>query len=169
MRAVMTLSAVILAAAIAVGFAAVMLFSRSLYVSAVCLLVVLLQTALIFLLRGAPLLGLLQVMIYAGAVMVLVVITIMATGGEPGEGFRRAADFSFPRWLAGLGVGASALEIGLTLYLSGASAALVPPAAPALSADFSRALFQSYALATEAVTLLMFLAALAVLPDKEAA
>ena len=165
----MTLFAVILAAAVAVAFAGVMLLNRSLYVSAVCLLVVLLQTGVIFVLRGAPLLGLLQVMVYAGAVMVLVVITIMATGGEPGQGFERFADFSFPRWLAVLGLAAAALEIATTLLAGGFSGAGVAPADPALAAGFSNALFHSYALATEAVTLLMFLAALAVLPDKEAA
>ena len=165
----MTLLAVILAGIVAVVFAGVMLFNRSLYVSAVCLLVVLLQTGLIFLLRGAALLGFLQVMVYAGAVMVLVVITIMATGGEPGSGFARFANFSFPRWLAVLGVASAAGEIGLTLFRGGASSAPVAPAAPALAAAFASALFTSYAFATEAVTLLMFLAALAVLPDKEAA
>lgn len=165
----MTLYAVILAGAVAAAFAGVMLFSRSLYVSAVCLLVVLLQTGLIFLLRGAALLGFLQVMVYAGAVMVLVVITIMATGGEPEEGFSRFADFSFPRWLAFVGLAAAAAEVALTMYLGGASLAPVAPADPSMAAGFSTALFNSYALATEAVTLLMFLAALAVLPDKEAA
>lgn len=165
----MTLWAAILSGAVAVAFAGVMLLSRSLYVSAVCLLVVLLQTGLIFLLRGAALLGFLQVMVYAGAVMVLVVVTIMATGGEPGAGFARFADFSFPRWLAFLGLAAGAGEIALTAWAGGASSAPVAPAAPALAGAFAAALFHSYALATEAVTLLMFLAALAVLPDKEAA
>jgi NADH-quinone oxidoreductase subunit J len=165
----MTLYAVVLAGAVAAAFAGVMLFSRSLYVSAVCLLVVLLQTGLIFILRGAALLGLLQVMIYAGAVMVLVVITIMATGGEPGADFARFADFSFPRWLAFLGLALAAAEIALTLCVGGGRGGPVAPAEPALAAAFASALFNSYALATEAVTLLMFLAALAVLPDKEAA
>jgi NADH-quinone oxidoreductase subunit J len=165
----MTLFAVILAAAVAVAFAGVMLLNRSLYVSAVCLLVVLLQTALIFVLRGAPLLGFLQIMVYAGAVMVLVVVTIMATGGEPAQGFQRFADFSFPRPLAVIGLTASALEIGASLIAGGLSAAGTAPADPALGPAFARALFSSYAPAVEAVTLLMFLAALAVLPDKEAA
>ena len=165
----MTLWAVILAGAVAACFAAVMLFSRSLYVSAVCLLVVLLQTGLIFLLRGAALLGFLQVMVYAGAVMVLVVVTIMATGGEPGAGFERFADFSFPRWLAVLGLSASAVEVALTLCVGGSSRAPAAPADPALAAAFASSLFHSYALATEAATILMFLAGLAVLPDKEAA
>jgi NADH-quinone oxidoreductase subunit J len=164
----MTLYAVILAGAVAAAFAGIMLFSRSLYVSAVCLLVVLLQTGLIFLLRGAALLGFLQVMVYAGAVMVLVVITIMATGGEPGSGFERFAHFSFPRWIAVLCFVLFAAVFGAAFKL-GASSAAVSPADPALARAFSSALFSSYALATESVTLLMFLAALAVLPDKEAA
>lgn len=163
----MTLWAVALAGTIAVAFAGVMLLHRSLYVSAVCLLVVLLQTGVIFLLRGAPLLGLLQVMVYAGAVMVLVVVTIMASGGASGDA-PRFADFSFPRWLAFLGLAAAAFEVALTLKGLGTAPALVP-AAPGLGAAFGQTLFTSYALATEAVTLLMFLAALAVAPDKEAA
>lgn len=164
----MTLWAVMLAGAVAVVFAGVMLLNRSLYVSAVCLLVVLLQTGLIFLLRGAALLGFLQVMVYAGAVMVLVVITIMATGGEPGAGFARFADFSFPRWMAVPILAAAAVEIGAVLYLGGRSSAAVAPAAPELAGAFASALFNSYAPATEAATLLMFLAALAVLPGQEA-
>jgi len=165
----MTLWAVMIAGAVAASFAAAMLLSRSLYVGTVCLLVVLLQTALIFLLRGAPLLGLLQVMIYAGAVMVLVVVTIMASGGTPAA--ERLADFTVPRWAAAAAVAAVALELVLTL----AAARAVPEAAPALapaSGDYASAfgvsLFRSYSLATEAVTLLMFLAGLAVLPEKEA-
>ena len=164
----MGLWAVILAGTAAVAFAGVMLLSRSLYVSAVGLLVVLLQTGVIFLLRGAPLLGLLQVMIYAGAVMVLVVVTIMATGGEPGADFSRFADFSFPRPLAFVVLAAAAAVVALALTATSVPGAGAPPAGPALTAAFSSALFKSYAPATEAVTLLMFLAALAVL-DKDPA
>lgn len=163
----MTDWAILAAGAIAIAFSGVMLFSRSLYVSAVALLVVLLQTGVLFVLRGAPLLGFLQVMIYAGAVMVLVVVTIMATGGEPGAGFRRFADFSFPRPLAAAGVAAAAGVIALA-PAGGSAPGAVQPADPALSAAFASVLFRSYAPAVEAVALLMFLAALAVLPDREA-
>jgi len=152
------------AGVIAVFFSGVMLLHRSLYVSAVSLLVVLLQTGVLFFLCGAPLLGFLQVMIYAGAVMVLVVVTIMATGG--GDQAERFAPFAFPRWLAWTGLAAAAVEVALL-------ASRAAPAAPAPSAAFVEALgpalFGPYALATEAVTLLMFLAALAIIPEKEAA
>ncbi|MBI5245985.1 MAG: NADH-quinone oxidoreductase subunit J [Elusimicrobia bacterium] len=158
----MTAEAALVAGAIAVFFAGVMLLHRSLYVSAVSLLVVLLQTAVLFLLCGSPLLGLLQVMIYAGAVMVLVVVTIMAAGHE-GERF---ADLSFPRPLAWLGLAAAAVETALILSHGALPAAAAPPD-PELQARFAAALFQPYALATEAVTLLMFLAALAIAPEPE--
>jgi NADH-quinone oxidoreductase subunit J len=165
----MTLYAAIFAAFIAVGFAAVMLFSRSPYVSAVCLLIVLLQTGIIFILRGAALLGLLQIMVYAGAVMVLVVITIMATGGEPESGMKRFTDFTFPRWLAVLGLLAVLLEIALVAFLLGDQLAIAPPSSPLPAGAFGPTLFKSYALATEAVTLMMFLAAIAILPDRDSA
>ena len=155
--------AALVAGAVAVFFAGVMFFHRSLYVSAVSLLVVLLQTAFLFLLCGSPLIGLLQVMIYAGAVMVLVVVTIMAAGAE-GERF---AVFSFPRPLAWLVLIAAVGETAL--ILSRASAPAAVPVDPALQIRLGAVLFKPYALATEAVTLLMFLAALAIAPEKEAA
>ena len=159
----MTALAALVAGAVAVFFAGVMLLHRSLYVSAVSLLVVLLQTAVFFVLCGSPLLGLLQVMIYAGAVMVLVVVTIMAAGAEGG----RFAEFSFPRPLAWLGLLCGFVEIALVLSHGTAPAAVVVD--PALQAKLGSVLFKPYALATEAVTLLMFLAALAIAPEKEAA
>lgn len=152
--------AALVAGVVAVFFAGVMLWHRSLYVSAVSLLVVLLQTAVLFVLCGSPLLGLLQVMIYAGAVMVLVVVTIMASGEEGG----RFADFSFPRPLAWAVLAAGALETAFILAQGDAPAAVAVD--PALQARLGAVLFKPYALATEAVTLLMFLAALAIAPEK---
>jgi len=159
----MIVLAALVAGAVAVFFAGVMLLHRSLYVSAVSLLVVLLQTAVLFVLCGSPLVGLLQVMIYAGAVMVLVVVTIMAAGAEGG----RFADFSFPKPLAWAGLLAAVAETALVLAHGTAPAAAVVD--PALQARLGAVLFKPYALATEAVTLLMFLAALAIAPEKEAA
>lgn len=158
----MTVWAALVAGVVAVFFAGVMLLHRSLYVSAVSLLVVLLQTAVLFILCGSPLLGLLQVMIYAGAVMVLVVVTIMAAGSE-GDRF---ADFSFPTPLAWLGLVAAVSEIALILGRGTVPAAVAVD--PGLSAQLGAALFKPYVLATEAVTLLLFLAALAIAPEKEA-
>lgn len=158
----MIVLAALVAGVVAAFFAGVMLLHRSLYVSAISLLAVLLQTAVLFLLCGSPLLGLLQVMIYAGAVMVLVVVTIMASGAEGA----RFADFSFPRPLAWAGLIAAVLETALILSRGTAPAAVAVDLG--LSAQLGAVLFKPYALATEAVTVLMFLAALAITPEKEA-
>ncbi len=159
----MTAWAALVAGAVAVLFSGVMLFGRSLYVSAISLLVVLLQTAVLFFLCGSPLLGLLQVMIYAGAVMVLVVVTIMASGHEG----PRFAELSFPRPLAWLGLASAVLETAFLLSKVSVPAAVAVD--PGLQARFGAVLYQPYAVATEAVTLLMFLAALAIIPDREGA
>lgn len=139
--------------AAAVLFAGLMLAQRSLYTAAVCLLAVLLQTAALFYLSGAPLLAFLQIMIYAGGVMVLIVVTIMASP-------EKMPKLTPPGW-AGKPLAVAALcvpAVLLGLLLSRA-------AAPATTAGSARALgpilFGPYAVATEAVTLLMFLAALA--------
>ncbi|MDX6769121.1 MAG: NADH-quinone oxidoreductase subunit J [Elusimicrobiota bacterium] len=160
----MTLPIVLAAGALAVVFGVVMLLHRSLYVSAMCLLAVLLQTGVIFAACGAPLLGLLQVMIYAGAVMVLVVVTVMAAGGRTGPRF---ADFSIPRPLAWAGLAAALVE-GAWLLAGAAGASPAPAVAhPALQLGLGAALFKPYAVATEAATLLMFLAALALIPEEQ--
>lgn len=160
----MSLWIVLTAGALAALFGLMMLFSRSLYVSAMCLLGALLQTGVIFAACGAPLLGLLQVMIYAGAVMVLVVVTVMAAGGAQGPRF---AEFSIPRPLAWLGAAAAAAEVLFLLSSMGAGAAATA-VSPELAAGLGAALFKPYAVATEAATLLMLLASLALVPEERA-
>ncbi len=153
--------AALVAGVVAAFFSGVMLLHRSLYVSAVSLLIVLLQTAVLFILCGSPLLGLLQVMISAGAVMVLVVVTIMAAGSEG----NRFSDFPFPRPLAWGILIIAVTEIVLILARGSASVAVAVD--PALHLQLGAVLLKPYALATEAVTLLMFLAALAIAPERE--
>ncbi|MEK7389598.1 MAG: NADH-quinone oxidoreductase subunit J [Elusimicrobiota bacterium] len=148
---------------LAVAFAGVMLLHRSLYVCSVCLLAVLLQTGVLFLLCGSPLVAFLHIMIYAGAVMVLVVVAVMAAGSDGG----RFSDFSFPRPLAWLGLLVALMELAFALSKGPLLTTAVPSGLE--PANLGAVLFKQYALATEAVTLLMFLAALAVVPDKEAA
>ena len=144
----------------AVFFAALMLFQRSLYGAALCLLVVLLQAALLFFLSGASLIAFLQVMIYAGAVLVLIVVTVMAA---PSPVDKAWAKLSIPRPLAAIGLILPLLELALVLSAGGLKApgiALGPDA----QAKIGAVLFGPLALATEAVALLMFLAGLALVP-----
>lgn len=143
--------------AAAVVFAAMMVLQRSLYAAAICLLAVLLQTAAFFFFSGAPLLAFLQIMIYAGAIMVLIVVTIMAA---PAPAEHRFARLSAPWPLAAAGLMLPIAVVGAFL----ARKPLAPGglgAAQTLQSSIGPVLFGPYAAATEAVTLLMFLSSLA--------
>lgn len=148
--------------AVAVAFAVLMLAQRSLYSAAICLLVVLFQVAVLFFLAGAPLLAFLQIMIYAGAVMVLIVISVMAAPGPQGQFW---SQLSIPRPLAWILLLVIPAEVALA-----ASQGLQPAAGVAgalsLQSALGTFLFGPYAVATEAVTLLMFLAALALVEER---
>lgn len=153
----MTNLAVPIAGAIAVVFAGLMAVSRSLYSAAICLLVVLLQTAAFFFLAGAPLLAFLQIMIYAGAIMVMVIITIMAA---PTPADRRLPVLFGGPYLAGLLVVLLGAQV-LAIVRAGAAPAGGLGAALPIQSSLGPVLFGPYAPATEAVTLLMLLASLA--------
>jgi NADH-quinone oxidoreductase subunit J len=153
----MTALALTISGAAAVIFAGLMLFQRSLYVAAICLLAVILQTAAIFFLSGAPLLAFLQIMIYAGAVMVLVVVTIMAAPASADRLFAAG-------WGGRSAAAAVAALLGAQLACVGLAAktvAAAPREAAVLQERLGPVLFGPYAVATEAVTLLMFVSALA--------
>ncbi|MBI3297406.1 MAG: NADH-quinone oxidoreductase subunit J [Elusimicrobia bacterium] len=146
---------------LAVLFAAAALFQKTLYGAAMCLLGVLLETAVLFILLGSPLLGFLQVLVYAGAVMVLVVIAILAS---PPKLSGRWAELNVPRpvaWLAPLAAFAGLMAAGQSL--GGVHA--LPQAGPALERAMARLLFGPWALATEAVGVLVLIASLSVLKE----
>jgi len=149
------------AGAAAVFFAVLMVLQRSLYSAAICLLLCLFQVAAVFFLAGAPLLGLLQVMIYAGAVMVLVVVTIMAAPAPAGSRWSR---LSAPKPLALAAVVLPPAEVALIVWRGSAAAPLVGGGL-AVQPAIGSYLFGPYAAATEAVTLLMFVAALALIEE----
>lgn len=157
-RMLATWTAVLAGVAAAIA-AAVMLFHRSLYVCAVCLLVILFQIAVFFFLAGATTLAFLQTMIYAGAVMVLILIVIMASPRPQAEVWTQPP---LPRPLA---VGVLLLPLAETFLLIRRAA--LPEGGLGLAwpaqAKLGAVLFKDYAAATEAVTLLMFLAGLAII------
>ncbi len=141
---------------LAVFFSALMAFQRSLYSAAICLLLVMMQVALLFSLAGSSLLGLMQMMIYAGAVMVLVVVVIMAFPKFTESKWGR---FFLPKPLAVLFLVGFFAELLLSLHNPQQTTTLTPVLAPA--SPIGSVLFGAYAPATEAATLLMFLAGLA--------
>ncbi len=149
------------AGALAVFFSILMSFQKSLYSAAMCLLVVMLQVSLLFSLSGSPLLGLMQMVIYAGAVMVLVVVVIMAF---PKLAESRWGDFFIPRPLAILLILGLLAELVLIFYRTPLSQSV---SMAANNQPVGSVLFGSYAPATEAATLLMFLAGLALVGKRK--
>jgi len=118
----MALSAVLfyILAAIAGGSALCVVFSRNLVRAAVGLLFTLLSIAVLYFLLGAEFLGAVQMMVYVGGTMVLVVFGIMMTSTGPTEGER----VKRIEWILGIG-----LALGLFLALAGASLNLAKPIA----------------------------------------
>jgi len=142
----------------AVLAAALMIFGRTLYASAVCLLAVFAQVALLFYLMGAPLVAFMLVMIYAGAVMVLVVISIMATPPRLRQIWSSSA---MPKALAVLLILLLGVQL-LPAFQNPGVSALPEVPWPSLATDVAAVLYGPYALLTETVAVLVFLACLAV-------
>ncbi len=152
-------ASLLVAGVLACLFALKMLFERTLYAAAIWFMAVLIQGAAFFFFSGAPLLAFLQIMIYAGAVMSLVVITIMAA---PSAAAKRLGDISLAKPLAFLILLIPAAEMAIFIGSGGFSSGALGGALAAES-SLGAVLFQRYAAATELVTALLFLAGLGIL------
>ncbi len=150
----MTILAIIfyLLGALVLGSAALAVTRRQPVHAVLFLIVALVGVALLFLLLGAPLLAAFQVILYAGAIMVLFLFVIITMPGKAPiieHLFRR-------RWLPPLVLG---LAIGLCLLLLVGSD---PAATSALTSNrleprtFGLLLFRHYWYAVELVSLLLF-------------
>ncbi len=107
-------------AAVAIAAAIAMLVSRNAVYSALFLVIVFLTIAVLFLLLSAPFIAMVQVAVYAGAIMVLFIFVIMLLGtenveSEPGH-----------RWQF-----AAALVLSYSLIIAFLIVALVLPVEPA--------------------------------------
>ncbi len=114
--------------------------------------------ALIFYLLGAPLVAAWEVIIYAGAIMVLFLFIIMMLELSPGE----EADRQGPgpmQWLPVLLLGAALLGCTLLLLQFDPAGAQELPRWYASPRDFGYALFHEYALAVEVVSFQLLFAA----------
>jgi NADH-quinone oxidoreductase subunit J len=119
------------------------------------LIIAFLGTALLFYLLGAPLLALFEVIIYAGAIMVLFVFIIMMLELAPSEPRKPTPGL---RWTFGIVLGLVGGLIAGTLIVSGAAVrnpletAIVSPLA------FGKYLLQHYWLSVEIASLLLLVA-----------
>jgi NADH-quinone oxidoreductase subunit J len=127
---------------------------RNVMHAVVYLVISFLATALVFYLLGAPLLAGLEVIIYAGAIMVLFLFIVMML--EMGK-FPETAGTYLRQWLPALIMGALSLVVTVLLLLGvGPRAPLHAAMAPPLA--FGRFLFERYWFAVEIASYLLFVA-----------
>lgn len=120
--------------------------------SAIYLILSFVGTALLFYLLGAPLLAALEVIIYAGAIMVLFLFIIMTLRTkEP-----HMEGFSLRAWALPILLGTVSLVLGGILLFSGPATGTVLSAAMVSPGEFGRFLFERYWLAVEIVSFLLF-------------
>jgi NADH-quinone oxidoreductase subunit J len=147
-------------AVVAIASAAAMLISRNAIYSALFLILNFSTIAVFYLLLGAPFLAMVQVTVYAGAIMVLFLFVIMLLGAEQ---FRATQTISWQQPLALL-LGAVLLAETVYLFLTaGEGSARLPPLAD-LSSDFGsptaigELLFNQYLLPFEVTSVLLLVA-----------
>lgn len=122
-----------------------------------CAVITFLASGGLFVVLGAPLPGALQVVVYAGAIMVLFLFIIMLLGLPADAGRLPACRLALP------GVLAAATAVSLFALIAADPAAKTPlPAATAAPALVGATLFGDYWLAVEAVSVLLFAALAAV-------
>lgn len=156
-------------AAIAVSSALGVILNRNAVYSMLSLILNLLSLALFFLMLGGLFIATIQVLIYAGAVMVLFlfVVTMLTPGGSAAEG----ADPLRWQWGAGLGMGAilvgglvyAAFNGALAADASATGASSLSAAIQAFGGNteaFGMALFHGYAFPFEITGILLVVAAL---------
>jgi NADH-quinone oxidoreductase subunit J len=157
----MTLYSVIfyvLAALIVVstGFA---ITRRNLVHAVVYLIISFFGSAMLFYLLGAPLLAALEVIIYAGAIMVLFLFIIMMLKVEAFE----ERFFPIGQWIPAVGMCIVFIAAGTLMILGDPDARIPLKAAMAEPAAFGHYLFRAHWLAIEIISLLLLIALVAVL------
>jgi NADH-quinone oxidoreductase subunit J len=141
--------------AVIVGATGLAITRRQVMHAVVYLVISFLATALLFYLLGAPLLAALEIIIYAGAIMVLFLFIVMMM--EMGKSPERPGAY-LRQWLPALLLGGVCLAVTLALLLgdSGAGAPLKSASASPLA--FGRFLFERYWLSVEIASLLLLVA-----------
>jgi NADH-quinone oxidoreductase subunit J len=154
-------------APISVGSAAAMLFMRNAVHSALLLILNFFTIAVFFLMLGSPFLFVVQIIVYAGAIMVLFLFVIMLLGVDREETLRER--IAGQRWIAvALGVGlvaevATAVHLGVGLSGGSAAGAAALEAGGGNVQALAAVVFNRYFLPFEATSLLLIVAAIGVM------
>jgi len=121
------------------------------------LIVAFLGTAALFFLLGAPLLAAFVVILYAGAIMVLVLFVIMMFQ----QSLRETG--LMPQWGHAALLGVVFLAVTVAVVFKDPGSAMVLKGAAVQPKDFGRFLFDRYWLAVEIVSILLLVALVAIL------
>jgi len=153
-------------AAVAILAALNVILQRTPVYSALSLIVVLCSLAVVYLLLGAEFMAAIQVIVYAGAIMVLFVFVIMLlnAGHETGRGRS-----SLARWLGWPLVAALLAGMLVVVWKQFPATAGAPPAMDGSPAAIGHLLFRQYVLPFEVTSVLILVAVLGavVLAKKE--
>ena len=141
---------------VSTGFA---ITRRNLVHAVVYLVISFFGSAMLFYLLGAPLLAALEVIIYAGAIMVLFLFIIMMLKVEAFE----EQFFPFRQWIPAVGMCLVFVAAGLMMIMGDPDSRIPLKAAVAKPALFGHYLFRKHWLAIEIVSLLLLVAVIAVL------
>jgi NADH-quinone oxidoreductase subunit J len=138
----------------AVGLSIAAISARHPLKSAFFLVGTFMVTAALFLLLDARLVAILQVLVYAGAIMVFIIFVIMLINLRPDQlGARKITLSKIAALIIGVGLGATALKVGYRAI----SAKPVPEGFGQVEA-VSKVLYTRFAFAFEAVSLLLLAA-----------
>jgi NADH-quinone oxidoreductase subunit J len=121
------------------------------------LIVAFLGTAALFFLLGAPLLAAFVIILYAGAIMVLILFVIMLFQRSPRElGL-------LPQWGPAVLLGIVFLAVAVATVFKDPGSGVLLQGAVAQPKDFGRFLFDRYWLAVEIISILLFVALVAII------
>jgi len=121
----------------------------------VYLVISFIATALIFYLLGAPFLALLEVIIYAGAIMVLFLFIVMMLRLQPGDQSRRAA---LAQWSPAMALGGVTLVLAVVMVFAQPDSRVPLNALTASPLELGRFLFQKYWFPVELASFLLLIA-----------
>ncbi|MGP8049216.1 MAG: NADH-quinone oxidoreductase subunit J [Desulfobaccales bacterium] len=143
-----------LLAAVTLGSTALAVTRRNLMHAIIYLVLSFFGTALLFYLLGAPFLAALEVIIYAGAIMVLFLFIVMMLEIRPAK---QPLGQYLRQWLPAVVLGALSLAV-LVLIIFEFGGGLSLPLATAAPLEFGRFLFQRYWFSVEIVSFLLLVA-----------
>jgi NADH-quinone oxidoreductase subunit J len=141
--------------AVIVGATLMAITRRNLMHAIVFLVLSFIGTALLFYLLGAPFLAVLEVVVYAGAIMVLFLFIVMMLERKP-DG--RSPGAFLRQWLPALALGGVCLIVMTVFLFLGAGGPGPLPLVTAAPLAFGRFLYERYWLGVEIASFLLFVA-----------